>query len=153
LVKNFVKADVKRADYNYRHKYTSHITESSILIEGFFPKQNLVKEMAIKKVNNTLCIILGAVILLSAVSYYFVMANEQKLNQLSHQAIILSDENAELQNKLDKLKSFNNVDKAMKKNSTLQKANTVIETPEVSYTVDKKQKKLINKPFAWNIGY
>ena len=51
------------------------------------------------------------------------------------------------------LKSFNNVDKAMKKNSTLQKANTVIETPEVSYTVDKKQKKLINKPFAWNIGY
>ena len=153
MVKNFVKADVKRADYNYRHKYTSHITESSILIEGFFPKQNLVKEMAIKKVNNTLCIILGAVILLSAVSYYFVMANEQKLNQLSHQAIILSDENAELQNKLDKLKSFNNVDKAMKKNSTLQKANTVIETPEVSYTVDKKQKKLINKPFAWNIGY
>ena len=151
---NGVVTEKKRAtDYSYRHKYVSHVTESSILIEGFFPKEHLVKEMAIKKINKTLCIILGAVILLAAISYYFVMSNEQKLNQLSHQTMMLRDENAELQNKLDKLKSFNNVDKAIKKNTQLQKASTVIETPEVAAVSTKKQNKTVKKAFAFNVGY
>ena len=153
MTNSVVQEQKKSIDYSYRHKYVSHVTESSILIEGFFPKEHLVKEMAIKKINKTLCIILGAVILLAAISYYFVMSNEQKLNQLSHQTMILRDENAELQNKLDKLKSFNNVDKAIKKNTTLQKANNVIETPEVAVVNTKKADKVIKKPFAFNVGY
>lgn len=153
MTNSVVQERNKSIDYSYRHKYVSHVTESSILIEGFFPKEHLVKEMAIKKINKTLCIILGAVILLAAISYYFVMSNEQKLNQLSHQTMILRDENAELQNKLDKLKSFNNVDKAIKKNTSLQKANNVIETPEVAAVSTKKSEKAIKKPFAFNVGY
>ena len=153
MTNGLVQEEKKSIDYSYRHKYVSHVTESSILIEGFFPKEHLVKEMAIKKINKTLCIILGAVILLAALSYYFVMSNEQKLNQLSHQTMIIRDENAELQNKLDKLKSFNNVDKAIKKNTSLQKANNVIETPEVAVTSTKKTQQAIKKPFAFNVGY
>ena len=32
------------------------------IIEGYFPKENLVKDMAIKRVNKTLCVILSLLI-------------------------------------------------------------------------------------------
>ena len=82
----------------------------------------------------TLCILLGVVIALASISYYFVICSEMKLNNLSRQTTVLNDENAELQNKLDKLKSFSNVDKTFQKNNMLKRAGHVIEAPEV--TVD-----------------
>ena len=51
-----------------------------------------------------------------------------KLNDLSRQTVILNNENSDLQNQLDKLKSFNNVDKTFQQNNMLKRAGQVIET-------------------------
>lgn len=102
------------------------------IIEGYFPKENLVKDMAIKRVNKMLCVVLSLLIGVVVISYYFVISSEMKLNNLSRQTVILNNENEELQNKLDSLKSFNNVDKTLQQNNMLQRAGQVIETPEVT---------------------
>ncbi len=123
------------------------------VIEGYFPKENFVRDMAIKKINKTLCILLTAIVLVSFASYYFVLTAELKLNELSRQTILLNDENTELQNDLDRLKSFKNVDATMQKNKMLQKADMVIETPEVSVNVNQATSPKNNKVFKWSVGY
>lgn len=111
-------------------KSVQKLVDNSI-IEGYFPKENLVKDMAIKRVNKSLCIILSILVAVVVVSYYFVISCEIKLNDLSRQTVILNNENEELQNKLDSLKSFNNVDKTLQQNNLLQRPGQVIETPEI----------------------
>ena len=76
----------------------------------FANKENLVKEMAIRRINKTLSGLLTMLILTAFVSYYFAMTNEVTLNKLRRQITTLNEENSELQNQLDRLKSFNNVD-------------------------------------------
>lgn len=142
---------------DYRHKYQTKpqqiSPQISPIIEGYFPKENTKKEMAIRKINTTLTVLLGVFILLTSVSYYFATANEMVLNDLSRATVILNDENAELQNKLDKLKSFNNVDMTMQKNKTLQKAQQVIEVNAVASSSVSDKKFDTQKPFTWAIGY
>ena len=125
------------------------------IIEGNFPKENVVRQMAIKRVNKTLCVILCVLIAVVVVSYYFVISCEMKLNDLSRQTIVLNNENAELQNKLDTLKSFNNVDKTLQKNNMLQRAGQVIETPEVTvYAQETAANKVAKKKlFNYAIGF
>ena len=84
--------------------------EISTVIEGFFQPEDIEKNMAIKKLNFTLCIMLIVLIAITTVSYYFASANEMTLNDLSKETMIYNYENTDLENKLDKLKSFNNVD-------------------------------------------
>lgn len=123
------------------------------VIEGYFPKENTLKEMVIRKFNLTLTILLGLFLILTSVSYYFATANEIVLNNLSRQTVVLNDENADLQNKLDKLKSFNNVDITMQKNNMLQKAQQVIEVQAISSSSVAEKKFNPQKPFTWAIGY
>ena len=124
------------------------------IIEGYFPKENLVKDMAIKRVNKTLCVILGLLISVVVVSYYFVISCEMQLNDLSRQTIILNNENEELQNKLDSLKSFNNVDKTLQQNNMLQRAGQVIETPEITVDTQALAKRSVKKKiFNYAIGF
>lgn len=124
------------------------------IIEGYFPKENVVRQMAIKRVNKMLCVILSLLIAVVVVSYYFVISCEMKLNDLSRQTVVLNNENADLQNKLDSLKSFNNVDKTLQQNNMLQRAGQVIETQEV--TVDASEnvskvakRRLFNSPIGF----
>lgn len=124
------------------------------VINGYFPKASSVKAMAIKKINNTLCGLLLCAIFITAVSYYFVVSSEIKLNQYSRETTLLNVENAELQNKLDRLKSFNNVDLTMQKNNLLQKPEKVIEaTVKTNPNTVKAKPKQNIKPTAWSIGY
>ena len=123
------------------------------VIEGYFPKENFVRDMAIKKINTTLCVLLGIIVFVSFASYYFVLSTELKLNELSRQTILLNDENTELQNNLDRLKSFNNVDETMQKNNFLQKADMVIETPEVSVDINTQDIRKAKRVFKWSVGY
>lgn len=124
------------------------------IIEGYFPKENLVRDMAIKRVNKSLCIILSILIAVVVVSYYFVISCEIKLNDLSRQTVILNNENEELQNKLDSLKSFNNVDKTLQQNNMLQRAGQVIEAPEVqASSEDAKKHSSQKKVFNYAIGF
>ena len=134
-------------------KSVQNLVNNSI-IEGYFPKENFVRDMAIKRVNKTLCVILSLLIGVVIVSYYFVISCEMKLNDLSRQTIVLNNENEELQNKLDSLKSFNNVDKTLQQNNMLQRAGQVIETQEVTVDSNLASKQTSNKKiFNYAIGF
>ena len=124
------------------------------IIEGYFPKENVVRQMAIKRVNKMLCIMISLLISVVIISYYFVISCEIKLNDLSRQTIILNNENSDLQNKLDSLKSFNNVDKTLQQNNMLQKAGQVIEAPEITIDNEENIKKSNKKKlFNYTIGF
>ena len=68
--------------------------------------------------------------------------------------MIYNYENTDLENKLDKLKSFNNVDTSMQKNNILTKAKQVIEVPEVNSTTSVNNNTVDSKKiFNWSVGY
>lgn len=138
---------------NYQSNPLQNNQQISPIIEGYFPKENIRKEMAIRKINTILTLLLGSLLFITAISYYIATANEMTLNDLSRQTIVLNDENADLQNKLDKLKSFNNVDITMQKSNMLQKAEKVMEVQAVSTTMVANKKINTQKPFSWAIGY
>ena len=137
LIKKFVGETKREYVYEEQTHRKSFVDKSvqklvdNSIIEGYFPKENLVRDMAIKRVNKSLCILLGILITVVVTSYYFVISCEMKLNELSRQTVIINNENEELQNKLDSLKSFNNVDKTLQQNNLLQRPGQVIETEEV----------------------
>lgn len=138
----------------YSQSYVNNpIREENQVIEGYFQKEISQKAMAIRKVNKTLCGLLGIAVIVAFIGYYFAMSNELTLNKLSRQITTLNDENAELQNQLDRLKSFNNVDSKMMQYNMLQKAAKVIEVQAVHspVAVDKKTEKTAS--FNWAIGY
>ena len=151
-------ARVRQDDYNYSYTQTSY-TQSPItqapVIEGpfYYDKENLVKEMAIRRVNKTLSGLLTMLILTAFVSYYSAMTNEVTLNKLRRQITTLNEENSELQNQLDRLKSFNNVDDKMGEYNLLQKAAKVIEVPAVAPTAPIEKKSSTKTAFNWAIGY
>ena len=141
------------AKKSFMDKSVQKLAVNSI-IEGYFPKENLVKDMAIKRVNTSLCVILGILITAVVISYYFVITCEMRLNDLSRQTIILNNENEELQNKLDSLKSFNNVDKTLQQNNMLQRAGQVIETNEIPSASEAEiNKSTTKKMFNYTIGF
>lgn len=145
-------ARVREYQYETQGYAQNPITKSQI-IEGYFYKENLLKEMAIRKVNMTLCSILGICVISAFISYYFSMSNEITLNTISRQVTTLNDENSELQNQLDRLKSFNNVDSMMAQQNILQKAAKVIEVPQIAAGVAAKEKKDLKLAIDWSVGY
>lgn len=151
------QSQVQQIKDNYRRElygnYQSNPQQYSPIIEGYFPKENIRKEMAIRKINTVLTLLLVFSLMITAISYYFATANEMTLNDISRQTVVLNDENADLQNKVDKLKSFNNVDMTMQRNNMLQKAEQVLEVPAVSSSIVADKKLNAQKPFSWAIGY
>lgn len=142
----------------YERAYEQDYVQSPLIygapvIEGYFKRENLVKEMAIRKINKTLCGLLGMFIVIAFVSYYFSMSYELNLNTISRQITTLNDENVELQNDLDRLKSFNNVDTKMLQHNLLQKADNVIEVPAVAAIVPVEQTQSKKAPFGLAVGY
>lgn len=154
-------ARVREDEYKYSYNQTEYtenpIQQENPVIEGYFPKEKQmeisIKAMAIKKINTTLCGLLGTLIVLTFISYYFSMTHELRLNTLNRQIIALNDENAELETNLERLKSFNNVDNKMTQNNTLQKAEKVIEVQAVNSAVTVEKKTDTSAPFNWAIGY
>ena len=142
-----------QTSYSNQGYASNPLSGESQVIEGYFQKEISQKAMAIRKVNKTLCGLLGIAVLVAFVSYYFAMSNELVLNKLSRQITTLNDENAELQNHLDRLKSFNNVDSKMMQNSMLQKAVKVIEVQAVNSATPVTAKPEKTASFNWSIGY
>ena len=139
-------------EFNELESYEFELPQDTV-IEGIFELENDEKHMAIRKLNFTLCILLAFLLAVTTISYYFATATEMKLNDISRETSVFNDENAELENQLDKLKSFNNVDKSMQKSNLLTKAKQVIEVPEVNSTKVTKKTFDSQKVFTWSIGY
>ena len=74
------------------------------------------------------------------------------MNNLTREIVSLSNENIELQNKIDSLHSFNRVDAIIQGNSTLDTAKKVIEIPAVN-VVSVPKLKPIPVNYNWSIGY
>jgi len=138
-------------EFNELESYEFELPEETV-IEGVFEQEDDERQMAIRKLNFTLCIMLIALIAITTVSYYFATANEMTLNKISRETVVLNDENSELENQLDRLKSFNNVDKSMQKNNLLSKAKQVIEVTEVD-TANVAKADTDQKVLNWAIGY
>lgn len=138
-------------EFNELESYEFELPEETV-IEGVFEQEDDERQMAIRKLNFTLCIMLIALIAITTVSYYFATANEMTLNKISRETVVLNDENSELENQLDRLKSFNNVDKSMQKNNLLSKAKQVIEVTEVD-TANVAKADTDPKVLNWAIGY
>ena len=138
-------------EFNELESYEFELPEETV-IEGVFEQEDDERQMAIRKLNFTLCIMLIALIAITTVSYYFATANEMTLNKISRETVVLNDENSEHENQLDRLKSFNNVDKSMQKNNLLSKAKQVIEVTEVD-TANVAKADTDQKVLNWAIGY
>lgn len=146
LIRKSEKNHINREYWKYR---------TSPIIKGYFPQYKTYEELAISRVNKSLCVILSVFVLFTLISYYFVTANEMTLNKLRKETIVLNDENSELQNKLDNLKSYYNVDKTMKSKNLLHKAKDVIEVQESKVVPSNIAVDLVNEKqsFKWSLGY
>lgn len=104
------------------------------------------------KVNRTLMMILLLLVLISGISYYFVSDREKKMNNIGREIVSLTNENIELQNKIDNLHSFNKVDIAIHNKTMLDTAKQVIEIPAAtSLTVPKFKNNSVH--YNWSMGY
>ena len=106
-------------------------TGDSQIISGYFLNEKPYKELIIQRVNNILYCILGILVLFCFIGYYFVSCKEVQLNQVSRETLELNYENEELQNKLDSLQSYYNIDKAVSKANILERARQVVEVDAI----------------------
>ncbi len=144
-----------RKDYTsyYTQGYANNpIRQDDIVLDGNFKKENSIRTIAIDKINRTLRNFLLLLVVASFAGYYCALVTEYKLNNLSHQISTLNDENAELENDLNKLKSLNNVDTRVSQSNFLQKAGQVMRVAAVG-TVAPETKTKVSASFDWAIGY
>ena len=124
------------------------------------------KEKVIAKVNKMLNTILAVLILVSVIGYYFLTYSEMKLNHIRKETLTINDENLELQNHLDYLKSYTNVNESMKRSNLVQKAEQVVEVPAKEIAGEPSvEKDFLNPPeikeqkikevsnIKWSLGY
>lgn len=128
--------------------------QTNPIIYGYFPHKTY-NEIAIARINRTLCIILGFLILVSLISYFFVTSSEMSLNKLGRETTKLNSENVELQNRLDNLHSYNNVDKVVRRNNLLNTATQVIEIPAANAVNESNYAPANDEQnsYKWSIGY
>ena len=129
---------IKRAE-KQKHNLSKNATDpyqvqentDSQIISGYFLNEKPYKELIIQRVNNFLYGILAFLVVFCFIAYYFVSCKEVQLNQISRETLELNYENDELQNKLDSLQSYYNIDKAVSKANILERARQVVEVDAI----------------------
>ncbi len=97
----------------------------------------------------------SAMIVLSCItftSYSFVSESEKQLNKLGKEIVYYSNENMDLQNQLDNLNSFRQVDRVIKANTSLDTAKKIMEIPSAQLA-DAGKSVYIPQIHNWVIGY
>ncbi len=147
------RSSIKYIESEYLYKTGGVPQAVNPVIYGRFPKHNNSLS-PVDKINKFLSIVLLCFVLLSLVSYYFVSDCEKTMNGLGREIVALNNENIELQNKLDNLNSFNNIDAVVQGNMMLDTAKKVIEIPAVN-NISIPSDKLTALPvnYSWSIGY
>lgn len=113
------------------------------IISGYFINEKNYKELVISRVNNCLYGVLIFLISFCLICYYFVSCKEVQLNKISRETLELNYENDELQNKVDSLQSYHNIDKAVSKANILERAKQVLEIDAIDlseYKINKKDR-------------
>lgn len=133
---NKIKKD-KAERIEHKNSVTNPISQNVIqdgnsqIISGYFLDEKPYKELIIQRVNNFLYCVLGLLVVCCFVFYYFVSCKEVQLNQISRETLEINYENDELQNKLDSLQSYYNIDKAVSKANILERATKVVEVDAI----------------------
>jgi len=102
------------------------------IISGYFLNEKSYKELVIARLNNFLYGVLALLVVSCFVFYYFVSCSEVELNKISRQTLELNYENEELQNKVDSLQSYYNIDKAVSQANILERAKQVVEVDAIN---------------------
>lgn len=136
--------------YMYGQQVVSNPVSNPV-IYGRFPRY-IQRKSPVEKINKFLSAVLLVLVVLSLVSYYFVSDGQRTMNDLGREIVALSNENIELQNKLDNLNSFNRVDSIIKGHSSLDTAKKVIEIPAVNM-IENVKAHTIPVGYNWSIGY
>ena len=148
------RSSIKYVDaeyYMYRNKQAVKNPAVSPVIYGRFPS-HINKKSPSDKLNKFLSLVLLGLVVLSFVSYYFVSDSEKNMSNIGREIVALSNENIELQNKLDMLHSFNKVETIIQGQTSLDTARRVIEIPAVNVINPSKLNPLpVN--YHWSIGY
>ncbi len=139
------------ASYMYGQQQTVAAPVTNPVIYGRFPKYSH-KPSTSKKINKVLSVFLLMLVVLSLVSYYFVSDSEKNMNKLGREIVALSNENIELQNKLDNLHSFNKIDSVIQNNIELETAKNIIEVPGEK-TLEAPKMNPVTANYGWTIGY
>ncbi len=114
--------------YNYEPKVAEQ--EKKKLVYGNFPVHHTKQNRFIYVLNRALSASLIILILMSMVTYCFVVSKQKYINTLHSDTKKLNLENNDLQNKVDYLKSFYNVDKKITSYDYLVKPKQVIEVKD-----------------------
>lgn len=123
------------------------------IISGYFVQDKSYKEMAISRLNTSICSLLALLVSVCVVSYYFVTIGEIELNKIRKETLALNYDNDEMQNKLDNLQSYYNVDKTVAKTNILGRAKQVMEIPAASLPNVNYEHKKDNYNPSWSMGY
>ena len=127
--------------------------QNNQIISGYFVKEKSYKELVIARINAFLCAMLAFLVMVCLVSYYFVTMGEVSLNQIRKETLALNYENEDLQNKLDNLQSYYNVDMAVAKSNILQRATKVVELSAAQIPSVNFENRDNNQKNAWSMGY
>ena len=91
------------------------------------------------------------------ISYYITTLIQLELSKLTSATSKLNNENVELQNNLDKLMSYNNVEELVRRSGVLDSARHVIEMESEGKTVifQKKRNNNIDERnyYRWSLGF
>ncbi len=124
---------------NYKSAaHSNNFQQAAHVVHGYFPSFTNIKELAIHKVNTLISTFLMLSIIVSMVSYSGVVNQEGRISSLHKSIDTLNYENIELQNEVDYLKSFYNIDKKVASSNILQEARKVLEINAIAPIVKVK---------------
>ena len=129
------------------------VPQKSQIISGYFIEDQSYKQMVIERVNTVLYFILGSLICICLLSYYFVTIDEIKLNKIQKETLSINYANEDLQNQLDYLQSYHNVDRTVSQTNLLRSAEQVIELPEKPLPIVNTDKIKSPNVSPWALGY
>ncbi len=146
------KSSIKYIDksYLYRNKQNIRAIDNPVIYAQF--PNHAHKKSAAEQINKFLNVVLLCLVIVSLISYYFVSDSEKTMNLIGHEIVTLSNENIELQNKLDNLNSFQKIDSVINSSKSLDTARMVMEIPMVNTSsIPKVPTAPVN--YKWSIGY
>lgn len=151
--KNNNKKTAKNSNKRVTNPYDSLPQGGNQIISGYFVNEKSYKEIIIQRFNNFLYCVLAMLVISCFIGYYFVSCKEVQLNKISRETLELNYENDELQNKLDGLQSYYNIDKAISKANILERAQNVVEVSAINMPDLSKNKNNKNKRRSLVISY
>ncbi len=111
----------------------------------------------LSRLNKSLCSLLLIIMIIMFISYYITTLIQLELSKLTSATSKLNNENVELQNNLDKLMSYNNVEELVRRSGVLDSARHVIEMESEGKTVifQKKRNNNIDERnyYRWSLGF